>query len=281
MKGGKKRFFILGTLLLAALFICLPLAGGSGAGTVYAAGSTAETKVILKKKSGKLYGYVNGNLVKNAWKSVKGARYYFNKKGAAVTGSVKISGAWYIFGTDGKLQTPKKTTVIKIGKKYYRAARTGKAAPGWDAKKVYYYGKNGARVVNGWTSDRKYYLGADGKKLTGIRAVQETGTDEFGLEFQVTKLYAFGSSGKKNAALTKKLQAAAVYEKDFSTLKKLIGEPISSEFSRGCYDGPLVGSEQPYAGGTDGKLVYKHFIVNIYKAPTGEEFFMDIRLNVK
>ena len=278
MQGGKKNFLILGTLLLAALFISLPLGGGTGTGAVYAAGSAAEEQVVLKKSGGKLYGYVNGKRIKNAWKTVEGARYYFNKKGAAVTGSVKISGVWYIFGTDGKLKTPKKTTVMKIGKKYYRTAKTGRAVPGWDTKKVYYYGKDGARVVNGWTSDKKYYLGSSGKKLTGICVISETMTDEFGLEYQSLKFYAFGKTGKKNASLTRKLQAAAVYEKDFTVLKALIGEPVSSSYSRGCYDGPQIGKEHPYAGGEDGKLIYKTFYVVTYKAPTGEEFFMNMFL---
>ena len=265
--------------LMMLLTAALPAAVPARAQEPVSASRAVKETVVLKKKNSRYYGYINETQVKNAWKTVAGAKYYFNKKGQAVTGSVLISGSYYIFGKDGKLQKPKKVTALKIGKIWYRVKKNGKAAPGWDSAKTYYYAKNGARVKNGWSADGKYYLGSDGKKVTGTAAIAQTVTDEFGLKATVVSLYAFGAKGKKDAALTARLQAASVYEKDFSELKALLGEPVSSGYSRGCYDGPASeDGRKPYAGGQDGMLKYKGFVVMTYKAPSGEEFFQEVKL---
>lgn len=60
----------------------------------------------------------------------------------------------------------------------------------------------------------KCYLDKTGKALTGVRIINE-------------KFYWLGKNARRDAKKTRQLQAAAVYEKDFSALKKLIEIPSS------------------------------------------------------
>lgn len=71
----------------------------------------------LTKVKEKYYYYdIKGKKIKNKWKTVKGKKYYFNKKGQAVTGWKTIKGKKYYFSKKGVMQTGWK----KIGKyKYY------------------------------------------------------------------------------------------------------------------------------------------------------------------
>lgn len=48
---------------------------------------------------------LNGKPVANAWQTIDGKKYYFNKSGTKVTGSKSIGGKKYYFGEDGTLLT--------------------------------------------------------------------------------------------------------------------------------------------------------------------------------
>lgn len=155
----------------------------------------------------------------------------------------------------------KKTSIIKILVLFLilsfgvggisTAAQVQAATPknGW-VKKTYYY-KNGKMQKSKWVTigKYKYYFASNGKVTKGIDVIKG-------------KFYRFTSSGKYDAATTKKLQAAAKYEKNFATLKKLIGKPKKSVYMSGCY-GP----------GKDGILTYSQFKVYTYKY-RGKEIFM-------
>ena len=269
-----RRMFLICAVAAAAV---LPLPVRAATGTPAAAVSQAAVKNGLVKEKGGLRCYRKGVLLKNTWKKVSGKTYYFNKKGYAVSGSVKISGTYYVFQTSCRLLTPAKTAVKTVAGVKYRVSPKGKAVPGWDASKTYYYAKNGARVTNGWTADGKYYLNGKGKKTTGVTVLTTVKKDEFGLDMEVSSFTAFGKNGVKDAALTKKIRKAAVPDKNMKTLLSLIGKPVSTEYLTGCSNGPEVNGEYPYAGGDDGTLIYKSFIVYTYRAPDGTEFFVDVK----
>lgn len=110
MKKWKKVL----ALVLCLTFVQAPVLSLTEPATVEA----ASVKKGLKKENGKYYYYVNGQKVKNTWKtiSVKGQkkRFYFGSNGAAYAGKVefgqevlafkKISGKWYCFDKNGYMQ---------------------------------------------------------------------------------------------------------------------------------------------------------------------------------
>ncbi len=75
-------------------------------------------KTGLQKVGKKIYYYnKKGKKVTNAWKTVKGNRYYFGKNGAAYTGYKKIKKDWYYFDKNCRMVREK---VEKIkGSRYY------------------------------------------------------------------------------------------------------------------------------------------------------------------
>ena len=82
------------------------------------------------------------------------------------------------------------------------------------------------------------------------------------------KFCAFSSSGKLNSAKTKKLRKAAKYEKNISSLKKLLGKPLKKKYyENACYK---------YKGqsGKDGEWSYQYFTVGTFKTNSGKEIFM-------
>ncbi len=194
-----------------------------------------KDKIVLKKKKGGYSCYKNGKRVRSRWMTVKGNRYYFAKNGFAVTLSTKIKGTYYIFDRNGKLMRPSSTKVLAIGKKKYQVTPSGKAK-------------------KGWSKDKKHYFDNKGEIITGIRVLKGS-------------FYAFSRTGTYNAAKTKKLRQAAKYKKDFSALKKLIGEPQKAKY----YSGSC------YGDGSDGVLSYKGFTVYTFKAKNGKETFLSIK----
>ena len=105
-------------------------------------------------------------------------------------------------------------------------------------KYVYYV--KGKKVKNTWKTvgNTKCYLDKTGKALTGVRIINE-------------KFYWLGKNARRDAKKTRQLQAAAVYEKDFSALKKLIGNPLKSEYMGSCYEAGEDGrGSAPGAGGS-------------------------------
>lgn len=142
--------------------------------------------------------------------------------------------------------------ILSFGIGGVSAASQVQAAPktGWSKGKVYYY-KNGKMQKKKWVTigKHRYYFDAKGKVTKGIDVING-------------KFCRFTSTGKYNKAATKKLRAAAKYEKNFKTLRKLIGKPKKARYRSGCY-GP----------GKDGILTYSKFKVYTYKYK-GKEIFM-------
>lgn len=243
MYNMRKKFMAMTALMvmLFALSISCAAASKTVASEKIMEQDGTETVRKLMVSDGKYYSTINGVRQKNTWFEIGGAKYYMNYKGIAAIGSCKVDGKYYIFKEDGKLFTPSKTGMKKIGGVVYQAKKDGTAAKGWNSGKTYYFDKTGTAV-------------------TGIYVIKD-------------KFYSFQKTGKLDSAKTKKLQKAAVYEKNFSDLKKMIGEPVSSQyFSGGCYNGPYG----KYPGGKDGILTYNGFTVHTYRAPKGTEFFMAV-----
>lgn len=117
--------------------------------------------------------------------------------------------------------------------------RQRKEWPEKEQGKYVYYVK-GKKVKNTWKTvgNTKCYLDKTGKALTGVRIINE-------------KFYWLGKNARRDAKKTRQLQAAAVYEKDFSALKKLIGNPLKSEYMGSCYGAGEDGrGSAPGAGGS-------------------------------
>lgn len=164
-------------------------------------------------------------------------------------------GSYYRYYTDGKLL---KNSWKNIGKKRYYFKANGNAATGsYKIKSVYYvFNAKGqllkstkARIVK--VGKSQYYVDKNGKAIKGIDVIGD-------------KLYSFKTNGLYDQAKTKKLRAAAKYEKNFSGLKKLIGKPKKAKYYSSCY-GP----------GRDGVLTYARFVVYTYRY-NGKEIVLQV-----
>lgn len=90
--------------------------------------------------------YKNGQQVTNAWQTIDGKKYYFNKSGTKVTGSKTIGGKKYYFDKDGTMLTGWR----KVGGKlhYYNPYMyTGKQTIGGQK---YTFDDKGVFVKKGW-----------------------------------------------------------------------------------------------------------------------------------
>ena len=98
------------------------------------------------------YRYMRGGTpIASAWKTVDGAKYYFDESGRAVTGARKIEGAYYIFSDKGKLLRPSKSKIYTL--------KSG----------VYYVSPKGRPAGNGWciVGGKLYRVAKSGKCVTG------------------------------------------------------------------------------------------------------------------
>ena len=108
----------------------------------------------------------------------------------------------------------------------------------WEKAGILQTGKK--RLVT--VKNKQYYAAKNGKALSGIYYIKN-------------KFYAFNKNGACNQKKTKKLKAAAKYNKNFKKLKKLLGKPKKTKYeSYSCY-GP----------GNDGYIKYANFTVYVYK----------------
>ncbi len=155
-------------------------------------------------------------------------------------------GSCYRYYTEGKLL---KNSWKNIGKKRYYFKANGNAAIGsYKIKSVYYvFNAKGqllkstkARIVK--VGKSQYYVDKNGKAIKGIDVIKG-------------KFYSFKTNGLYDQTKTKKLRAAAKYEKNFSALKKLIGKPKKEKYYSGSCYGP----------GQDGRLTYQGFKVYTYR----------------
>ena len=159
------------------------------------------SKAGLTKIKGKLYYYSNGRKLKKTWKTVGKKRYYFNAKGAALTGSAKVKGTYYVFSTQGRLLRGKAARYVALGKKTYRVSKSGKA-------------------VNGLGADSKFCR-KNGELLCGVDVIDG-------------KFYAASAQGVYDASLTSKLRSAAVRNKPVATLRTLLGAPLKTHYASNC-----------------------------------------------
>ena len=119
-------------------------------------------------KSGNTYCYyVNGKVVKNTWKKVKGKYYWLKANGkAAVNGHYKVKGVYYVFDKNACRLSPGKNAVVKVNGQNYFVDAKGRAVKGWNElnNKMYYVYANGkcasSTVVEGIKFD-KYGVAAD------------------------------------------------------------------------------------------------------------------------
>lgn len=232
----KKLVTMLSVLTLSAILAvplsALPVGGSAAAASVKAAGKGNG----LRRQGGAYCCYRNGKKLKNCWQVIGGKKYYFKRNGKAAQESLKIGGKYYVFNMKGQLCQPKSTRTVKIGRNKYCVNSRGMA-------------------VKGWSKNRKNFFDQTGKMYTGINVING-------------KFYCFSSKGTYDKRKTSALRKAAKYEKPFAPVKKIIGEPLKSDYFPGCYVDPQGNT------GLDGELTYKNFKVSVFKADNGNEIFM-------
>lgn len=195
---------------------------------------SASAKRGLVKSGNDYYFYENdGTKLKNAWKTVKGKRYYFRSNGKAAVGPCKVKGKAYVFGSNGALKTGKSTHVVTVAGVKYRVAKNGRAKPGFDASKTNLYLESGELACAPCL-----YKG---------------------------DLFWCSSEGVYNAAETDKLRAAATKDADGAALIKLLGAPNDTQRAVSC---AFHNGEE----GDDAIYTYKHlkvytFVVTQKNAP--------------
>lgn len=226
--------------------------------SVAAAETTVQDTDVLKglvKENGKYYYYVDGKMQKG-WQNVTTTksngqsvtyRYYFGANGAAYAATPKqktlvkkISGKYYGFNSLGRARTNTFCNVkLKKGKKTFTYR--------------YYFGANGAAYAG-----KKSYGTAEiaVKKIKGkYYGFNLNGNMVKGTWVKGGKFYVFGKNGVYNASLSKKLRAAAGYEKEASTLLSLIGNPKKVQ----------VLENTCYGDGTEMYYYYDNYFADIFK----------------
>lgn len=150
------------------------------------------------------------------------------------------------------------------------------------SKGKYYYYKNGKKVKNTWKTIKvngkkyKYYFGSNGAAYAGktvagevVPAVKTIGKYKYafdakgrmltGIQVIGEKFYYFKSNGRLNSTRTTKLRKASKYEKNVTTLRKLLKK----------YGYKLKNTEyygfSCYGDGEDGSLIYSNFEVQVFK----------------
>jgi len=249
--------------------------------------------------------FEGGKKVKNAWRTINGKRYYFDKKGKAVTGSAKIGGKYYVFSLDGALQNSKQAgeRIVSVGASRYRVNKKGSAVAGWSSDSSRYFNARGKMLKSTWKKigGSRYYFKKSGKKATGctligssyylfgksgkalagsakngwlvtlnsktFRVNQEgkalpgwskDGTRRFGTSGKLLRgtryigglFYAANKHGMYLKQHTKQLNRAAASGERATTLRKLLGAPLSETYSKSCN-----------FAGDDGLWEYPHFYV--------------------
>lgn len=194
-------------------------------GTVCAQAATTATTTTAKAA------------VKNGWKK-EGGQYYYYVKGK------KVKNTWKT------VTVANKTTGKKMTYRYY-FSNTGKAYKGGTffgenyllVKKIggKYYGFNRyAQMVKG------VYYSAYGQSRAGF--------------------YAFNTkTGVYDARTSSRIRKAFVREKSSAALRKVLGRPLRTRKTDGCY-----GDGQEYL------LEYTRFWVNTYKDKKGKEIVLDV-----
>lgn len=138
--------------------------------------TSTKYKKGLAEKDGKYVFYrKNGKQLKRGWTSNR----YFDKKGYAVSGMVKIKKKWYFFDdvTCKLLKGRKNHEVVTADGVTHMVDKSGKAVTGWKknkkTKQAYYYNAKGVRVYNKVVDGVR--IGADGYTAAGakVKALEE------------------------------------------------------------------------------------------------------------
>ncbi len=157
-------------------------------------GSTTTTEPGWKT-DGKHYWYVqeDGQILKKAFKTIDGKRYFFDANGYRITGWATIGKKRYFFNSSGAMKTG---WLKKNGNKYYFDKTTGVMATGWltvknnkyymdcsgvmqtgwlkIGKKYYYLDKESGIMQTGWLKigKKQYYLNKNGVRVTGTKKIK-------------------------------------------------------------------------------------------------------------
>lgn len=165
----------------------------------------------LKKKDGKLCYYENGELVRDAWRTIDGKRYYFKSDGSAATLSTKIGDVYYVFNTQGVLQNSAESgkRIVTIAGESYQVVKSGMAMPGWSADKQRYALTNGRIVKSAWKTidGKRYYFRGYGYKA--VESLKIEGV-----------YYVFGKSGALMRSTNKASQLVRVSGHTYRVDKK-------------------------------------------------------------
>lgn len=149
------------SIFLFFLVFTVGAAHPAAAGNVVTTAKRAAAGQWEKDENGKRYRLdKSGKYLSGSWQKIRGAVYYFDKRGYVKTGWINYGGKKYYADADGKLYVNK---WAKRGKKYYYLRADGTLAQNLmvkSGKKYYYVNKNGVRVTNSWVTikGKKYYF---------------------------------------------------------------------------------------------------------------------------
>lgn len=137
--------------------------------------STAVPREALVEEEKKLCYYsAKGKKVKNMWKTINGASYYFGEDGYAVKGGViSKNKVVYVLGEDYKKICNKVNKMVTVGKNtYYLISKDGRAATGYFIYKnnLYFASSKGKIYKDRYKENKKYYFTSSGaaKKTTDV-----------------------------------------------------------------------------------------------------------------
>lgn len=212
-----------------------------------AGGSKVYAKSRLIKLKGSYYYYENYKRVKKQWRTVKRARYYFQKNGKAACGPAKVKGKWYVFATNGKLKTGKTTRIVKVDGEKYRVTKRGVAKAGWS------------------TNMKNLFL-VNGRMATGLSLYKN-------------QVYWMSDTGVYDTAKTQAIRAAAQKEANASSLLALIGAPKKTAISAGCL--PVIDAAGNEIWGNDVIYTYKNCEVELMQGDNGITYFRGFRAKMR
>lgn len=192
-----------------------------------------KTGLQTYKKNYYYFSKKTGAALKNSWKKVGKANYYFTGTGKAVKNKIyTIDGNKYYFDSKGK----RGSRVIKVGKYYYGfGVNTGKMLYKWATfgTSTYYFSTKDGRAVTGWKkiSGKRYYFNSYAIRQTGWLVIgtkryyldpKDNGAQVFGKKKIDGKTYDFGTkgyvtykpSGKMRIEVNRKQNVVTIYDGD-------------------------------------------------------------------
>ena len=142
----KKRIFLSTLLVGACLCATTP---------IFAQEATTQNQEVTTKPA------VSTSTIKNQWKQVDGAWYYYNEQGESLKQSFWNS---YYFHKDGKMASSEWVEDVTVNAWYYLKGDGSYARSEWQGS--YYLKQNGKMAVSEWIFEQNYdawyYLKSDG-----------------------------------------------------------------------------------------------------------------------